>query len=74
MNTRYTTERLTLAIREYLMDVDALPPRSAVTRLAVEITAVVLRELNSAGLSTEGLEHLFASANEKPKVRANAHR
>ena len=72
MTTRFASEKLTLAIRSHLIDVDAILPTSEATRLASEITEVVLVELSYAGLSREGLEHLFASATQDTKTQAHA--
>jgi hypothetical protein len=72
MSTNFTSEKLILAIRSHLIDVDAMLPTSEATRLASEITEVVLVELSCVGLSREGLEHLFASATQDLNTRAHA--
>lgn len=56
--TNYTTlnTNITRAIRNHLMDVDALPPTMALAELASEITDVVFAEMNKAGLTKEAID------------------
>lgn len=75
MLTNYASlnTNITRAIRNHLMDVDALPPTMAMAELASEITDVVFAEMNKAGLTKEtidGVEKVRA-AGAKP-VRSAA--
>ena len=47
---------ITKAIRNHLMDVDALPPTMALAELANEITDVVFAEMNRVGLTKETID------------------
>jgi hypothetical protein len=47
---------ITKAIRNHLMDVDALPPTMALAELANEITDVVFAEMNKVGLTKETID------------------
>jgi hypothetical protein len=72
MSTSYATEKVTAAIRNHLITVDAVPPTMEATRLASEITEIVWSELRNAGLSRGALENLFASASGKTKAQGRA--
>jgi hypothetical protein len=72
MNTNYVTEKMTAAIKNHLVTVDAIPPIAEPTRLASELTEVVWTELSNAGLSRDALENLFASATVKTKAQGSA--
>ena len=58
MSTTYTTLRANLkkAIRNHLMDVDALPPTMALAELANEITDVVFAEMDNVGLTKDAID------------------
>jgi hypothetical protein len=73
MNTNYATERVTAAIQNHLITVDAVPPTREATRLAGEITELVWSELGNAGLNRETLENLFVAANSKRPARRAKH-
>ncbi len=62
METNYAAERLTTAIKNHLLTVDAMPPSTEVPRLAGELAQVCLSELNTVGVATETIDHLFAPA------------
>jgi len=66
--TNYANEKLSLAIRNHLLDVDAVPPTAEASKLAGELAQVCLRQLNSAGLSVETVESLFAPPGHKAKA------
>jgi hypothetical protein len=72
MSTNYATEKVTAAIRNHLITIDAVPPTTEATRLASEITEVVWTELSNAGLSRGALENLFASAYGKTRAQGRA--
>ena len=69
MATNYANEKLTTAIQNHLLDVDAFPPTREVTRLAGELAQVCLTELNTAGLGSETIEGLFAPSAFKAKAQ-----
>jgi len=58
MFTTYATlnTNITRAIRNHLMDVDALPPTMALAELASEIADVVFAEMNNVGLTKEVID------------------
>ena len=60
MFTTYATlnTNITKAIRNHLMDVDALPPTMALAELASEITDVVFAEMNKVGLTKEEIDNV----------------
>ena len=60
MFTNYTNlnTNITRAIRNHLMDVDALPPTMALAELASEITDVVFAEMNKAGLTKQTIDRV----------------
>ncbi len=70
MATNYATQKLATAIREHLLNVDAVPPTAEASRLAGELAQVCLTELKTAGLRIEKVEDLFASSALKAKARA----
>jgi hypothetical protein len=72
MSTNYVAEKMTAAIKNHLVTVDAIPPIAEPARLASELTEVVWTELSSAGLSREALENLFAPAALKTKAQGRA--
>ncbi len=72
MSTNYVTEKMTAAIKNHLVTVDAIPPTAEPTRLASELTEVVWTELSNAGLSRAAVENLFASASAKTKAQGRA--
>jgi hypothetical protein len=72
MSTPFVSEKLTLAIRAHLLEVDLVPPNSEATRLARELTEVVMVELRSAGLSREGWDHLCAPVSASGKFKKKA--
>jgi hypothetical protein len=72
MSSPFVSEKLTLAIRAHLLDVDLVPPNSEATRLARELTEVVMVELRSAGLSREGWDHLCGPVSASGKIKKKA--
>lgn len=72
MGTNYVTEKLTAAIKNHLITIEAIPPIAEPIRLASELTEVVWTELSNAGLSREALENLFASAAVKTRAQGSA--
>ena len=60
MATTYANEKLTTAIKNHLLSVDAIPPTTEVSKLSGDLARICLTELNTAGLLTEGIENLFA--------------
>jgi hypothetical protein len=69
MSTNYANEKLTTAIKNHLLNVDAIPPTAEVSKLAGELARVCLAELNTAGLSGESIENLFAPSAFKAKAQ-----
>lgn len=69
MATNYANEKLTTAIRNHLLSVDAVPPTAEASKLAGELAEVCLTELNTAGLGSETVENLFAPSTFKAKAR-----
>jgi len=72
MLTTYTAlnTNITRAIRNHLMDVDALPPTMALAELASELTDVVFAEMDKAGLTKETID----SVGTREPARANTAR
>lgn len=66
MATNYANEKLTIAIKNHLLGVDAIPP-TAKTTLAGELAQVCLTELKKVGLGSEAAEKLFTPATFKAK-------
>jgi hypothetical protein len=69
MVTSYATDKLTAAIKNHLLTVDAISRTAEASKLASDLAQVCLRVLYSAGLGREAIEHLFAPAAFKAKVR-----
>jgi len=69
MSTNNVTEKLTAAIRNHLVTIDAIPPIAEPTQLASELTEVVWTELGNAGLSRASLENLLTPAILKTKAQ-----
>ena len=69
MATNYANQKLTTAIRNHLLTVDAVPPTAEASRLAGELARVCLTELDTAGLSSETVEDFFAPSAFKAKAR-----
>jgi hypothetical protein len=69
MATNYANEKLTTAIKNHLLSVDAIPPTAEVSKLAGELAQVCLTEFNTAGLGSETVENLFAPSAVKAKAR-----
>ncbi len=68
MATNYANEKLSTAIRDHLLSVDAVPPNAEASRLAGELAQICLTELKTAGLGSATVENLFAP----PALRAKA--
>ena len=68
MTTNYADEKLTTAIKNHLLSVDAVPPTTEVSKLAGELAQVCLTELNTAGLGREAVEKLFIPSTFKAKA------
>ena len=60
MATNYANNKLTTAIKNHLLSVDAIPPGAEMSKLAGELAQVCLTELNSAGMEGDTIEELFA--------------
>jgi hypothetical protein len=69
MATNYANEKLTTAIKNHLMSVDAIPPTAEVSKLAGDLAQICLTELNKAGLGREAVEKLFAPSAFKAKAQ-----
>jgi hypothetical protein len=69
MATNYANEKLTTAIKNHLLSVDALPPTAEVSKLAGELAQICLTEFKTAGLGSETVENLFTPAGFKAKAR-----
>jgi len=65
----YVNERLSTAIKNHLLNVDAIPPTTEVSKLASDLARVCLTELNTAGLLTESIENLFAPSVMRAKAQ-----
>lgn len=72
MSSNCATERITAAIQNHLLAVDAMPPTTEAKRLACEITEVVWSELADVGLSREAVEKLFLSASNRTRAHGQA--
>jgi hypothetical protein len=68
MNTSYANQKLALAIRDHLLDVDAVPPTAEASKLAGELAQICLSQLSAAGLGVDTVEKLFAPSALKAKV------
>jgi hypothetical protein len=69
MATNYANEKIATAIRNHLLDVDAVPPTAEASRLAGELAQICLTELKTAGLRSETVERLFAPRTLTAKAR-----
>lgn len=69
MATNYATDKLTTAIKNHLLNVDAIPPTEEAAKLAGELAEVCLTELKRVGLRGETVEILFAPAALQAKAR-----
>ena len=74
MFTTYATlnTHITKAIRNHLMDVDALPPTMALAELANEITDIVFAEMNKVGLTKETIDSVAKVEQSRPKMARSA--
>ena len=74
MFTTYTTlnVNITKAIRNHLMDVDALPPTMAMAELANEISDLVFAEMNNAGLTKAAIDSIATVDRARAKVARSA--
>ena len=74
MGTTYLTLRANLkkAIRNHLMDVDALPPTMALSELANEITDVALAEMDNVGLTKDAIDGDAIVEHARTKVARSA--
>jgi hypothetical protein len=68
MATDYANEKLTTAIKNYLLTVDAIPPTTELSELAGDLAQLCLTELNTAGLGREAVERLFAPSTFKARA------
>jgi hypothetical protein len=69
MATNYANDKLSTAIKNHLLNVDAIPPTAELTKLAGELAQVCVTELNTAGLDDKTVENLFAPLAIKAKAR-----
>jgi hypothetical protein len=69
MATNYAKEKITTAINNHLLTVDAIPPTAEVSKLAGELAQVCLTELNTAGLRSDTIENVFAPSAFRAKAR-----
>ena len=69
MPKTYANEKLSKAIKNHLLSVDAIPPTTEVTKLSGNLARICLTELNTAGLLTEPIEYLFAPSVMKARAR-----
>ena len=69
MATNYANEKLTAAIENHLLRVDAIPPGAEMSKLAGELALICVAELNTAGLGNETIENLFAPSALKARAR-----
>lgn len=74
MFTTYTAlnTNITKAIRNHLMDVDALPPTMALAELANEISDIVFAEMNKVGLTKEAIDSVAKVEHSRPKMARSA--
>jgi hypothetical protein len=68
MATNYANEKLTTAIKNHLLSVDAIPPTTEASKLAGDLAQVCLTELNTAGLGREAVEKLFTPSTFKARA------
>jgi hypothetical protein len=69
MATNYANDKLSTAIKNHLLNVDAIPPTAELTKLAGELAQICVTELNTAGLDDKTVENLFAPTAIKAKAR-----
>ena len=69
MATNYANRKLTTAIKNHLLSVDAIPPTAEVAKLAGDLAQVCLTEFNAAGLESETVEEIFAPSKLKATAR-----
>jgi len=69
MVTNYANEKLTAAIKNHLLSVDAIPRTAEASKLAGDLADVCLSVLYSAGFGREAIEHLFAPPAFKATAR-----
>ena len=69
MATNYANDKLSTAIKNHLLSVDAIPPTAELTKLAGELAKVCVTELNTAGLDDKTVENLFAPLAIKAKAQ-----
>jgi hypothetical protein len=74
MLTTYATlnTNITRAIRNHLIEVDALPPTMALAELASEIADVVFTEMDNLGLTRETINSLDKVSGERRKTVGTA--
>jgi len=74
MFTTYATlnTNITKAVRNHLMDVDALPPTMALAELANEITDLVFAEMNKVGLTKEAIDSVSKVEHSRTKMARSA--
>ena len=70
MSTNYASNKLTKAIKNHLLSVDAIPPGAEMSKLAGELAQVCLTELNSAGMEGDTIEEPFAPHTFTAKAKA----
>jgi len=66
--TTYANDKLTAALSNHLLKVDAIRPTAEATKLAGELAQVCLTELKTAGLGSQAVENLFAPSRFKAKA------
>ena len=64
--------KITKAIRNHLMEVDALPPTMALAELANEITDVVFAEMHNVGLTKETIDRVATAERTGTKTARSA--
>ena len=70
MPTNYANQKLATAIKDHLLNVDAVPPTREALKLAGELAQVCLSELTTAGLRSETIENLFIPTAQKAKAKS----
>ena len=65
-------EQITAAVKDHLIEADALPPNSEVPKLAREITQVVFTELKRSGFTEEAFNRLAAIAPRRAMAQGRA--
>jgi hypothetical protein len=69
MATNYADEKLTAAIKNHLLSVNAVPRTAEASKLAADLAQVCLRTLYSAGFGREAIEQQFAPSTFKATAR-----